>query len=314
MSLAAIAPVRLQRSGSRRRIPRAAYTGHAPVMSRPCYRLSCGAYPLLLGRRTLVMGILNVTPDSFSDGGRCATPSSAARRGLVLVAEGADLIDVGGESTRPGARPVSAREERARVVPVIRSLARRVRVPISVDTSKADVAEAALDAGASLVNDVTALRGDRRMAAVVARAGVPVVLMHRRGSPRTMQRQTRYRALPDDVIAELRVSIDRALEAGIASRRLLIDPGLGFAKTAGQSLLLLRTLPAWHALGHPLLVGPSRKSFIGAVLNAPVGERLCGTAACVALAIVGGAHIVRVHDVRAMVQVARMTDAILNAD
>ena len=260
------------------------------------------------------MGILNVTPDSFSDGGRSASPSAAVRRGLALAAAGADLIDVGGESTRPGARAVSAREERARVVPVIRALARRVRVPISIDTSKAAVAAAALEAGAGLVNDVTALRGDRRMAAVVARAGVPVVLMHMRGHPRTMQRRTRYRALPDDVLAELQTAIDRALDAGIASDRILVDPGLGFAKTAAQNLTLLRTLSAFHALGHPLVVGPSRKSFIGTVLEAPVNERLFGTAACVALAIAGGAHIVRVHDVDAMAQVARMTDAILQAE
>ncbi len=272
----------------------------------------CGARRLIVGERTLVMGILNVTPDSFSDGGRFFDADRAIAHGEQLAAEGAELIDIGGESTRPGAARVSARDECARVLPVIRALARRVRVPLSIDTSKARVAEAALDAGASLVNDVTALRGDRRMAKVVARARVPAILMHMRGTPRSMQRRTRYRDVTAEVIGALRLSLRRAEEAGIAPEQLLVDPGLGFAKTAEQTLVLLRDLPALRVLGRPIVVGPSRKSFIGATLDLPVDERTWGTAACVALAIVGGAHIVRVHDVRAMAQVARMADAILN--
>lgn len=277
------------------------------------FRLACGPHRLTLGRRTLVMGILNVTPDSFSDGGQFLSPGEAIAQGERLAADGADLIDIGGESTRPGAARVGVADECARVLPVIRALARRLRVPLSIDTSKAAVAEAALDAGCVLVNDVMALRGDQRMASVVARARAPVILMHMRGTPRTMQRRTRYRAVEADVLAELRRAIRQALEAGIAEERVLVDPGLGFAKTAAQSLRLLRRLDALRTLRRPIVVGPSRKSFIGAVLDAPVEERLMGTAASVALALAGGAHIVRVHDVRAMAQVARMSDAILNA-
>ena len=280
---------------------------------RPAFQLHWGSHRMTLGRRTLVMGILNVTPDSFSDGGRFLSASDAIAQGERLAAEGADLIDIGGESTRPGAPRVTVEEERARVLPVIRILARRLRVPLSIDTSKAAVAEAALDAGCALVNDVTALRGDARMASVIARTKAPVILMHMRGTPRTMQQRTRYRSLEAEVIAELRDAMRHAVDAGIAKDRLLIDPGLGFAKTAAQSLRLLRRLDALQVLQRPVVVGPSRKSFIGAVLDAPVEERLMGTAAAVALAIAGGAHMVRVHDVRAMVHVVRMSDAILNS-
>lgn len=272
-------------------------------------KIACGNYSLSLGERALVMGILNVTPDSFSDGGRFSNPRRAAARALQMQKEGADLIDIGGESTRPGARPVPAREELRRILPVIERLSGKLRIPLSVDTSKAVVAEQALRAGASLVNDVTALR-DPRMAQVVARAGVPVILMHTRGTPRTMRRLASYRRLLPEVLQELRASIRKARAAGIRRDRILIDPGIGFAKDAAASVELLRDLRRFKALGFPVVVGPSRKSFIGHLLGDPSEGRLFGTAAAVALAVGQGADIVRVHDVRAMRQVVRVVEAI----
>ena len=261
----------------------------------------------------LVMGVLNVTPDSFSDGGRYLRTDAAIRRAEQLAAEGADLIDLGGESTRPGSRSVSVEEELRRVIPVIRGLAGRVRVPMSIDTSKAEVAHRALEAGAVMVNDVTALRGDPRMAAVVARARVPVILMHMRGTPRTMQCAPRYH----DVVAEVRTFLTdarrRAEQAGIAREHILLDPGLGFGKTVAHNLRLLQHLDTLVALGQPIVIGPSRKSFIGRVLDVEVDERLAGTLACVAMAAQHQAHIVRVHDVKATVQFLRMWRAIADA-
>ncbi len=257
-----------------------------------------------------MMGILNVTPDSFSDGGLYSDPRRALARALQMQKEGADLIDVGGESTRPGARPVSAREELRRVLPVLERLAGKLRIPFSIDTRKAAVAEAALQAGAGLVNDITALK-DPRMPEVVAQAGVPVILMHLRGTPRTMQRCPRYRRVVSEVISELKGSIRKALAAGIPRDKILIDPGLGFGKRPEDNWLLLKNLPALKALGFPVVVGPSRKSFIGLALNgAPPEDRLIGTAAAVALSVAGGADIVRVHDVAAMRQAALVAQAV----
>ena len=257
-----------------------------------------GRVPALKPGQPRIMGILNVTPDSFSDGGRWLRPRDALRHAQRMAADGADLIDVGGESTRPGARAVPLEEELARVIPVIRLLARRVSVPLSIDTSKAEVARQALEAGASLVNDVTALAGDPAMAAVVSRAGAPVILMHMRGSPRTMQRHPRYHNVIDEVKQALRGSITRAQHAGIPPRRILLDPGLGFGKTATHNLLLLRHLDELATLGYPLVVGPSRKSFIGRLTGAAIHERLPGSLASIAQAAQGGASIVRVHDVK----------------
>ena len=271
--------------------------------------LVCGKFHLPLGGRTLIMGILNVTPDSFSDGGSFASPRRAVARALHLQHEGADLIDIGGESTRPGARLVSARDEMRRILPVIETLFSKLSIPISVDTSKAPVAEAALNAGASIVNDVTGLR-DPRMAGVVSRAGAPVILMHMRGTPRTMRRFTRYRSLVRDVLFELCASIRKARSAGIRRDRILTDPGFGFAKTPEQSFTLLRNLGALRQLGYPVVIGPSRKSFLGAAAGWPPEERLFGTAAAVALGIAAGADVVRVHDVGAMRQVASIADAV----
>lgn len=275
--------------------------------------LQCGAFHLPLGKRPLIMGILNVTPDSFSDGKRYLHPRTAIAHALAMQADGADIIDVGGESTRPGAAPVSAQEEIKRVLPVIERLAARLKIPISVDTSKAAVAEAAIRAGACMVNDVTALR-DPKMAGVVVPAGVPVILMHMRGTPRTMQRNASYRRLVPEILSELKRSIQKARAAGIPSEKILIDPGLGFAKQAEQNLVLLKSLAAFKAMGFPVVVGPSRKSFIGRILGSRVDDRIFGTAAAVALAVFSGADIVRVHEVAAMRRVALVAEAIRNSE
>jgi dihydropteroate synthase len=260
--------------------------------------------------RTLVMGILNVTPDSFSDGGRHFDPEVAVAAGVQMVADGADLLDVGGESTRPGSEAVPPAQEIDRVVPVIKRLAAEVDVPISIDTRKHEVAEAALDAGAAVVNDVSAGERDPRIFDVVRTAQAGLVLMHMRGEPNTMTKLTHY----DDVVGEvrdyLRRRVEVAVEAGIAWEALAVDPGLGFAKTTPQSLLLMKETSAFLDLGRPILVGPSRKSFIGHVLDTEVTERLEGTAGAVAYMAANGAHIVRVHDVLEMVRVVRVVDAI----
>lgn len=272
------------------------------------------------GRRTYVMAVLNATPDSFSGDGTHRDVGAAVDKARAAVEHGADILDVGGESTRPGARPVSAEEELSRVVPVIEACVARFEVPVSVDTYKAAVAAQAIAAGAAMVNDVWGLRADSRMAATVAGTGVAVVLMHNRSKPVDAQVLARigghyvgvaYDDLVPDVARELGDSLAIAAKAGIAADRVIVDPGIGFGKTASQNLTLLNHVDALKALGCPVLVGPSRKSFIGLTLDAPPGERLEGTAAAVAVAITRGADVVRVHDVRAMVRVARMTDAIV---
>jgi dihydropteroate synthase len=259
------------------------------------------------------MGVINVTPDSFSDGGRFFDHEAAVAAGIQMVADGADLLDVGGESTRPGSDPVPVEEELARVVPVVKRLAAEVPVPISVDTRKAEVARAALDAGAVVVNDVSAGTHDPRMFEVVRESGAGLVLMHMRGEPKTMQQLTEYRDVVGEVRAYLAERVRAAVEAGIDRDRLAVDPGLGFAKTTPQSLLLMKRVDAFLELGRPVLVGPSRKSFIGDVLGLPVTERMEGTAGAVAWMAARGAHIVRVHDVRPIVRVLRVVDAIRRA-
>ena len=260
------------------------------------------------------MGVLNVTPDSFSDGGRYIKPDDAIRHAERMAQEGADCIDVGGESTRPGARSVSVDEECRRVVPVIRALARRVKIPISIDTSKADVARQALDAGASMVNDVTALSGDPQMAEVVATARVPVILMHMRGRPQTMQRAPRYRNVVEDIVRWLQHAAHRAQAVGIRRDRLWLDPGLGFGKTPAHNLTLMRQLEAVVSLGYPVVIGPSKKTFIGHALDAPVEDRLAGTLACVGIAARHGVAMVRVHEVKAAVQFLIMWNVMTNDD
>jgi len=259
------------------------------------------------------MGVLNVTPDSFSDGGLFLDPGRACEHAHRMVEEGADLIDVGGESTRPGALPVPLEEELKRVLPVVKRLSKELKVPLSVDTYKAEVAEAALGEGADLVNDIGALRLDPRMASVVAKAQAGVVLMHMKGSPRTMQENPTYEDLIGEVLTFLRTRVEVAEEAGIEPSAILVDPGIGFGKRVEHNLLLLKRLSEFQVLGKPILIGPSRKSFIGAVLKLPVEERLEGTAAAVAVAVLNGAEVVRVHDVRPMARIVRMIDAIKGA-
>ena len=260
--------------------------------------------------RPLLMGIVNVTPDSFFDGGRFCDPHRAVAHALRLVEEGADLLDIGAESTRPGALPVDVQEERRRLVPVVAAVAKAVSVPISVDTSKAEVARAAIDAGAIMVNDVTALRGESAMVDVVAQAGAGLVLMHMQGTPDTMQHAPRY----DDVVGEvaqfLAERVRFAIDHGVAKDRIVVDPGIGFGKTLGHNLDLLGNLRRFTELGYPLLVGPSRKGFIGQLTDQSVEERGWGTAGAVALAVEQGANILRVHDVGPMKDVAKVAVAI----
>jgi dihydropteroate synthase len=256
------------------------------------------------------MGILNITPDSFYDGGRREDPCQAIADGVAMVEAGAEILDIGGESTRPGARSVAAEEELARVMPVLRGLRREVRVPISIDTYKSKVAQAALDAGADMVNDISAFRFDAEMMTVVAREKVPVVLMHMQGAPRTMQAEPRYVDVVGEVRAFLAAQAGVAMERGVAAEAVIIDPGIGFGKTPDHNLELLRNLPVLAALGHPLLVGASRKAFIGRILNAEPGDRLEGSLAAAVAAVLGGANILRVHDIRETVRAARIGDAL----
>ena len=271
---------------------------------------------LSLGARTLVMGILNVTPDSFSDGGQHADLSRAVDAALAMVAAGADLIDVGGESTRPGAAPVDEARERARVVPVVAALSRQCPVPISVDTTKAAVARAAIDAGAVIVNDVSGLRKDPALATVAADAGAALVLMHMRGTTADMYRHAEYADVASEVAAELAWSVETAGARGVTRAALVIDPGIGFAKQAAQSWRLLACLehPALRALDLPLLVGASRKSFLQAAIGErPAPERDAASIAAATVAVLSGAHIVRVHDVPGSVQAVRVADMISSA-
>ncbi|GIV11937.1 MAG: dihydropteroate synthase [Fimbriimonadales bacterium] len=264
-----------------------------------------------LGKRTLVMGILNATPDSFYDGGRYATFQSALARAEQMIAEGADILDIGGESTRPGAEPVPLEEELERVIPVIHTIAQRYDIPISVDTTKSEVARQALAAGACIVNDISGMQFDPAMPEVVAEAGAGVVLMHIQGTPRTMQLNPTYTDVVAEVRATLQSHIERALHAGIPRENIWIDPGIGFGKTVEHNLTLLRHIPDLKALGYPVLIGTSRKSFIGHLLGGlPPEERLEGTLATVVLSVAWGADIVRVHDVLATVRAVRIADAL----
>ena len=267
---------------------------------------------LHLGERCLVMGILNVTPDSFADSSLHRDPDAAVASALKMQADGADIIDIGGESTRPGADPVSADEELSRVLPVLNGLRGRLGVPISIDTSKADVARAAIDAGAAMVNDVSGLRSGSSLAQTVARTGAALILMHARGSSKTMYAEAEYGDVVAEVIDELRGSVRTALEAGVPVERLILDPGVGFAKRPSHSYGVLARLPEIaSALDRPVLVGPSRKSFLReAVGGRPAPQRDWGTAAAVTAAVLAGAHIIRVHAVAEMAQVVRVAEEI----
>lgn len=262
-----------------------------------------------LGRRTLIMGILNVTPDSFYDGGRYLDKGAAIEQAERMSEEGADWIDVGGESTRPGAEPVALEDELERVVPVVEALAAR-GMTVSVDTTKSEVARAALLAGAEVINDISALSADPAMAGVCAEFEAPVILMHMRGTPRTMQNDVVYGDLPGEVFSFFLERIKYASANGVSEEKTIIDPGLGFGKSTEGNLELIRDIHGFKTLGRPILIGPSRKSFVGHVLGVKTEERLPGTLAVCAAAISNGAHILRVHDVKKVRQAARMTDAI----
>ncbi len=267
------------------------------------------------GERTLVMGVLNVTPDSFSDGGRFFAPSAAIAQAERMAEEGADILDIGGESTRPGSDPVPAEEELARILPVIEAVSARLPIPISVDTYKATVARRAVEAGAAMVNDISAMTFDPEMAPTLAALQVPVCLMHIQGNPKTMQQNPVYANVAAEVRDWLAERAQAAVRAGIAPENILLDPGFGFGKTAAHNLELVRRLRELTALGYPLLLGVSRKSTIGRVLGGlPAEDRLEGTAAAVAICIANGASVVRVHDVKAMTRVVRMTDALVRGN
>lgn len=269
-----------------------------------------------LNQRTLIMGTLNVTPDSFSDGGLFFDLEKAVAHGRQMADEGADLIDIGGESTRPGAKPLDEEEELRRVIPLVRTLSKEIKIPISVDTRKSRVAEESLAAGAEMINDISALRFDQRMVAVVREARVPVVLMHMRGDPETMQLNTQYHDLLGEIFSFLKERIDFAEDQGIPPEKIIIDPGLGFGKSLeeGHNLLILKYLQKFRELGKPVLIGPSRKAFIGRILNLPPAERDEGTMAAVAIAILKGVNIVRVHEVARMRRVVMVADAIVRCD
>ena len=288
---------------------------------RKQYTLKWGSHRLELGERTCVMGVVNVTPDSFSDGGRFYSPEAAIDQGEKLIADGADILDIGGESTRPFSDEVSERDELERVIPVIEVLAGRTGIPISIDTTKAAVARRALEAGASIINDVSALRVDPQMTAVAVEFDVPVMLMHMLGTPKTMQDSPVY----DDVVADIKKFLDqavsKAVNAGIARERIIIDPGIGFGKTLEHNLLLINNVFGLQTIDLPILIGPSRKAFLRNLLkedgvadippDLPIVET--GTQAAVAVAVTRGAHIVRVHDVADTRATVKIVDAIVNA-
>jgi dihydropteroate synthase len=276
----------------------------------PLFTLSWSGYTLDLSSRTHVMGVINVTPDSFSDGGEFFEKERAVDQALHFAADGADLIDIGGESTRPYSKGISAEEEMNRVIPVIEALKKELTLPISIDTLKSQVAREALRCGASMVNDISALRSDPGMASVVADADVPVILMHMKGTPADMQAHPTYDDVAAEIIDFLRKAIDQAVSWGIRRERIIVDPGIGFGKTFDHNLEILRELGRFQCLDAPILVGSSRKAFIGRILDKKVHERDTGTMATVAAAVMNGAHIVRVHNVKQAVETVRVIDAI----
>jgi dihydropteroate synthase len=288
------------------------------MASRKLFKLKLPSRTLLLGERTIVMGVLNVTPDSFSDGRKFFTVKNAVKAALAMQDAGADILDIGAESTRPGSVEISVAEELSRLLSVLEALRGRLKIPTSVDTRKAAVAEIAIGAGAEIVNDISGLKHDPRLAHVAARHKLPLVLMHMRGTPRTMQKQPFAKNVLRDVIGGLRQSLAIAQGARVRRPQIILDPGIGFGKSYAQNYELLAKLPELAKLGYPLLVGTSRKGFLGATLakngrTAPVDQRIWGSAATVTASILFGAHIVRVHDVAEMAQVARVADAVLDS-
>lgn len=298
------------------RKPRLVGPSPSNIPKRKRFTVTASSYRLPLGQHTRIMGIVNITPDSFSQDGCLGTFPRTRNTALSLarkqIKEGADIIDIGGESTRPGARRIPAKEEIARVIPTITSLTKKIKIPISIDTYKPLVAKAALDAGASMVNNIMGTKPDLNLLKMVKNYNAAIILMHIRGIPRTMQKNIHYCDLTAEMIGSLQKSIEKCLEIGIKSDRIIIDPGIGFGKTVEHNLEILNRLGDFKRLRRPLLVGTSRKSFIGKVLNKDVRHRLIGTAASVCASILNGAHIVRVHDVKAIKETVTMTDAIIN--
>ena len=292
------------------------------MVARKQYHLSWPNHELNLGRQTCIMGVVNVTPDSFSDGGKFFDTEVAIAQGLKLAADGADILDIGGESTRPFSDPVSTEEEIRRVVPVIKELAQRVSIPISIDTTKSEVARRAIEAGASIINDVAALRFDPGLAALVVEYDTPLILMHMLGEPRSMQVSPDYDNLIDDIRTFLEDAVHRAVELGVPRSKIIVDPGIGFGKTVTHNLLLLKHAQAFASLDLPVLIGPSRKAFIRKILKQAHEEDIrpdlpmvaTGTQAAVAAAVLNGAHIVRVHDVANTVPTVKILDALRDAE
>ena len=270
----------------------------------------CGSYRIDLSKKTLIMGVLNVTPDSFSDGGKYVKLPDAVSRAVQMAEDGADIIDIGGESTKPGAAPVSAKEELRRVLPIIKKLVKKIKLPVSIDTYKAEVAEAALSEGASIVNDISGFRFDAKIAKVAAKHKAGAVLMHILGTPGDMQSNPAYRNIIGEISAYLKESARIARKAGVRKESILLDPGIGFGKTTEHNLLLIKNLGGIKRLGYPVLMGPSRKSFIGKILGLPAAERLEGTLAAVSACVLNGAAVVRVHDVLETARAVRIIDAI----
>jgi len=279
-------------------------------ISRTHYSIRCRKQKLNLGKRTLLMGVLNVTPDSFSDGGVFFDKKKAIVHGIGMVEDGVDIIDIGGESTRPGSKPVELEEELRRVIPVIESLEKEVDVPISIDTYKSAVAQRAIEAGAQIINDISALHFDPSLAQVAAREDTPLVLMHIRGTPETMQKDVHYGSLFSEIIRYLKDSIQIAENAGLDPGQIIIDPGIGFGKTVEDNLLILKHLYEFRILGKPILLGTSRKSFIGKILNTEVENRLEGTLSSIAIGVLNGAHIIRSHDVLQAKKAIAVADAV----
>ncbi len=277
------------------------------------FNLKWADYSLRLDERTHIMGVLNVTPDSFSDGGLYLQKDKAIAQGIAMARDGADIIDVGGESTRPYSKTVSGDEELDRVIPVIEALRGSIEIPISIDTCKAEVAKEALKTGASIINDISAFRFDPKMAPVAAEAGVPVILMHMKGSPGNMQDNPVYDNLIPEILAFLRNAIERATEKGVREDRIIVDPGIGFGKTFDHNLEIIKELNQFHSLGRPVLLGTSRKAFIGNILGNESRDRDTGTMATVTAAILNGAHIVRVHNPKMALETVKVADALRRA-
>jgi dihydropteroate synthase len=279
-------------------------------ISKTQYAIRCRKRTLTLGERTLLMGVLNVTPDSFSDGGLFFDKDKAISHGLRMVEEGADIIDIGGESTKPGSKPIELEEELHRVMPVIESIVKEVDIPISIDTYKSTVAQRATEAGAEIINDISGLHFDPDLAKVAAKGNIPLILMHIRGTPETMQKNIHYDSIFSEILLYLKESIQRAESAGLDPRQIIIDPGIGFGKNAEDNLLIIKNLHEFRIFGKPILLGTSRKSFIGKILNTKVEDRLEGTLSSIAIGVINGAHIIRSHDVQQAKKAIAVADAI----